>query len=725
MHLQDLPGAILRLILNDENSWCAIELWKCGNRTLNTRFANYGVTRIDLRDMDPTSTSRWPRCLSFFKLEHLSVERGSGPLGTPATLRSELKKLPSTLLSLHLLGNNILEVLFPDSNLPNSESTSDASDNSKSQSEHPQSTNMDAENQIHSIEWNLDTTWPRLERLDLEDTRSGLKSFNLHQSWKTTLTPTFYASLPRSLTSFGLRAHFWSQTSLDNLTSLPPGLLVLQLPQRSISPTGVLTLPKSITHIGYCLNREAILTLGQNPSILPSLQDFSCQGNLDSKAPIQHELMFSSTLTTLELGSSAEEFPDPTQLPPCLTRLKLLKNDYCIDHQGVSALPRSLTYLNVTAIDWKDVKMNQWPASLQTLFTHRLLGFGYKYFSILPRALKAFTYQPDWNATNEQLSTAGDPTLLQSIGRECLALEQEQWVIQKARLLRTFERSSTYINRVESGELYGLPLGLTKLSTSSKSFEHVQYLFPPLIRRQAVRFAAVCDNQCFECFSPSDTLEIHIRYLGVRSETDTDITMAAEPSDTALYRSGLKSLTFVKVSTTLTRAPGWLLLQCLPPSLTRFDLFHSTDCPIGASELKYFPNTLTDLTLRHCNFVEDDWVEMLPRNLTKLDLPRDTPISGAWIHKLPPKLLSIEASFNAVSVAQARGFPPHLDTIYDKTSNTLIDALVELCRPFWRIREYSDDYLTSEIAKALESESTPPIKTIFDVDPRVSARCNL
>ena len=718
MHLQDLPGAILRLILNDENSWCAIELWKCGNRTLNTRFANYGVTRIDLRDMDPTSTSRWPRCLSFFKLEHLSVERAKGPLGTPTTLRSELKKLPSTLLSLHLHGYHFLDALFPDSNLPNSESTPDASKNIEPQSEQPKSIDMNDDNQNRSIEWNLDTTWPCLERFEVADSRYGLDTFNLHQSWKTTLTPTFYASLPRSLTSFGLRAHFWSQTTLDNLTSLPPGLLVLQLPQRSISPTGLLTLPKSITNIGYCLNREAILTLGQNPSILPSLQDFSCQGNLDSKELIQHELMFSSTLTTLELGDRVEKFPQIAQLPPCLTRLILLQKDYCIDHQGVSALPRSLTNLKVTAIDWKDVKTNQWPAALQTLHIKSLLGFGYKYFSALPRALTTFVYEPTWMAMTVQLSTSDDPTLLLSIGRECLALEQEQWMIQKARLLRMFEGSSAYINRVESGELYGLPLGLMKLSLEPTTTTPLNYLLPPLIRRQNARFATICDNKYFERFPPSDTLCVHITELDVANER-------LQPSDTAMYRSGLNNLTIENASTTLTSAPGWLLLQCLPPSLTRFGLLSSVGSPIGTSELKYFPNTLTDLRLSSCNFAGDDWVEMLPRSLVKLELPRNTLISGAWIHKLPPKLLSIAASFNAVSITQARGFPPLLDCIYDKSENTCLDALMELCRPFWRIREYSDDYLTSEIAKALESESTPPIKTIFDIDPRVSARFNL
>lgn len=50
MKLFDLPVELLRHILNGPNSWTALELWKAGDRALNTKLANKGIIDVELVD---------------------------------------------------------------------------------------------------------------------------------------------------------------------------------------------------------------------------------------------------------------------------------------------------------------------------------------------------------------------------------------------------------------------------------------------------------------------------------------------------------------------------------------------------------------------------------------------------------------------------------------------------------------------------------------------------
>ena len=636
-------------------------------------------------------------------------------------LRSELMQLSSTLLSLNLYGNNFSEALFPESNFPNSDSTPDASDNTEPQSEQPKSTDMAGDNQNRPVEWNLDTTWPRLEILEVHYPSCSIPPAK-RRYWVHihTIPPTF-GLLPRSLTRYVWAADDKVTTrfaDVRNLNMLPPGLLTLLLPTRTVTLEGMMTLPKSITNVGYILNNDA--QSAHKRSSLQLLETHSFEGFTpfpDIDPNIEHEIQFSSILTTIRLGATVLKLPAISDLPVGLTSLTILNDGFILDHQAISTLPRALKYLSVNAIDWADLKMDNWPAPLHTIQVTQMLGFGYYYFSMLPRTLTSLLCQPPrTGAQVATLSTFGDPTLLQSIGLQYLALEQEQWLAQKAQLL-CIEGGEAYIKRVEAGDLYGLPLGLTELSIASKSFEHVQYLFPPLIRRQIVRFADISEDEDFERFPPNDALEVYFDELSVMSDAST-----GDSTDFALYRSKLKSIAIEKVYSPISRNPDMgLLVQCLPRSLTRLALYSN---PISTSELEFFPNTLTDLLLRKCSFVEDDWVEMLPRSLVKLDLPHNATISGDCIHQLPPKLASLKASFNTVSITQARDFPPQLESLFEEGRSSILYVLRNICRPFWRIREYSDDYLTREIEKSLLLEATTT-QAIDDIDSRVIARYDI
>ena len=706
MHLQDLPGAILRHILNGENSWCAIELWKCGNRTLNARLANKGVTNIMLRARHRASTSRWPRCLSFFKLEHLSVLHLAGPLGTPATLRRELKKLPDTLITLKIHGYPLTEAIFPTPNSSPQVLPSDDLDATQPPSKRPKSVENEDDSRIHTMAWNLDTTWPRLERLELA-------SFSEHR-----LPSATFSLLPRSLTYFMCRSRLTKP--FNDLSQLPAGLQTLDLRCESIRYETMLTLPKSLTDVRDSLDMEAAAVWTASPSILPLLQRFTWE--LSPPTPSPPALPFSESLIDVAFIGFVTSVPPLSQLPSKLTRFSTHVKSCTFSTRQIASLPRTLERLFVWRMEWTGMKRSDFPPQLRELESHIMLGFCYDSYSSLPRTLTFLGFRPA-SALPPITSTTTELQELKVIGRQCLALDQERWSFAKSKLYKSGARREAYIARVEDGQLFGLPLGLTTLPfTPADGCQH--FLLPPLVEHYKIDTVTLTDRETLSLIPPSEAFCVNIS-ASIPSQFDT---VSVIPTESSLYHS---EITRLELSIDLYRSLSLnILLRCLPPTLTYLVLRSSIDAT--TDELQYLPASLTSLTLsvRILNPEAANWLGLLPRKLRTLHLLPEVLIRGAWLPQLPQNLTVLDVTFIDVTLSDLRALPPTMNSvIYNSTNDTpmskMFAALRKLCAPFWRIREYSDAYLTSEIEKVQRDYYKPIANVYNDVDPRVSARFNL
>ena len=594
MYLQDLPGAILRLILNDENSWCAIELWKCGNRTLNARLANKGVTNVSLCAHFTTSTSRWPRCLSFFKLEHLSIVHPNDALSTPAMLRSELMKLSDTLITLKIEADNLIEAIFPTPSSPRQVPPSEDFDATQPPSKRPKSIENDDSNRVHTMAWDLDTTWPRLERLELKDLSS-------HE-----LSPSTFSLLPRSLTCFVCNSSITKPT--DDFGQLPAGLQTLNLRIESIGPVAMLTLPKSLTDVCDSLNRDAAALWTDNPSILPLLQSFKW-GTHPTPAPA----LFADSLTEITF-SRLVTGPPPSQLPSKLTSLRI--QNCTFSTRQIATFPHTLERLVVRRVDWNGMKPNDFPPHLREFESDSMLGFVYSCFSLLPRTLTAVRGQ----ATLPRVAFATELQELKVIGRQCLALDQERWSFAQTQLYKSGARREPYIVRVEDGQLFGLPLGLTTLSWNTRDTLQ-NFMLPPLVKSYNIRAMATSDPEALDFVPPSEAFCADIEELTVPFFLQ-QYTGSVIPHETSLYLSEITRLELYDVFPNVESQK--VLFRCLPPTLILLALRDSTT--VSVDDLQQLPASLTCFKLEMCRLdaEADKWLGLLPRKLATLHLPRGT-----------------------------------------------------------------------------------------------------
>lgn len=101
--LARLPVEILAQILSSNSSYLVIDLWKCGDRTLNHRLAHRGCLEVDLQDDAHHTTSRWPKMLTSLQhLRKLRIHRAGSFLMPVGQLSKELRRLAPTLEVLKL-----------------------------------------------------------------------------------------------------------------------------------------------------------------------------------------------------------------------------------------------------------------------------------------------------------------------------------------------------------------------------------------------------------------------------------------------------------------------------------------------------------------------------------------------------------------------------------------------------------------------------------------------
>lgn len=682
MLLCEVPGAVLSLILNGEFSWAAIELWKCGNRALNLRLAHYGVTHLDLSDLSPRSTSRWPVCLREFKLESLSIQRGILPLTTPDVLHRELKLLSRSLKSLEIGAADLSKAFSPGPNRQPkdaSESPSDAQSRSRKRSKYVEPTDG---NDSHTIPWNLDLTWPRLERLTIRPHPTD------HSG--SLLDPSFLALLPRSLLRFECLPSS-GHTTLEDLSMLPPALTWLSLPSSTIGAQGLMTLPKSLTYVGKSLDGAALAKLIKAPELLPHLKTFESQSDQADpyclKRLKRNDTGFSDTITQLTVDYRSKALF--TKLPLSLTRL-WCSAAFALPH--LASLPPTLTDMRVYSVAW-DKELDLWPSPLRALSVENLGSFDFNCFALLPRGLTSlqFNYvdRPSVLSRNPDTSSS-----LLAIGQVCLARDVQRWNSAKSRLQR-LPSAEAYLSRVEAGELFGLPLGLTSLKyPDSCNKVPSKSLLPPLMQHFLLTFA-LDGNKSAINFLPPNTTHANMFVL---PPADYRPIRSFLYLDTALYKLNLESLdiTFDQPAFSV------LGLQYVPWRLKRLTL----NTMLHYDHL-VFPSGLEYLDLGSSSFygIKKDWVTDLPTGLTTFKATNAV-IYGESFPLLPPKLETIVASFSAVTFEQVFLLPHPLSHL---TATSVDDdkkgfmgkrtwpALTNLCRPFWRIREYSVEVLRQEV----------------------------
>ena len=337
-----LPPEVLGNVAFGVNGHLALELWKCGNTELNKKLA-FGVTNIDLMDVNWTSTSRYPKLLSrFTRLQSLKIHREMCPLMRNAReLSFELQKLPPTLVHLSLIIRDAAASiqLYPADDHDGSKEPSAL--NQAIISEYPRGP---------SKLFNFEELFPRLETFELkrEETFCSLSFSDLA------------CGLPSSLTVYNQVSSMTSASSSHNadLKCLPRNLrvwggnIIIQGTTEEQTRENWSHAPPSLTEVNFI----------RYPAAMP---DFSFLPRSLTKAefiirPIRHPDIFASLPPLLrKLDLSYVEF-DPASfsahtthwaafLPNKLETLSLLPP---LDFATVSNLPRSLTFLSCQNVLW-------------------------------------------------------------------------------------------------------------------------------------------------------------------------------------------------------------------------------------------------------------------------------------------------------------------------------------------------------------------------------------
>lgn len=422
--LCNLPAEVLDLILSRIASYLVINLWKCGNRQLNTKMAQGGCTQVQLTDLSLASTSRWPLLIN--ELKHLYSLRLTSctPLGQIEYLRKRLSALPRTLECLELefsIPRQLMSMLLGGAD-PIEPTPLDQAD------PYPQENrsviDKEASNDGNSVgianlddwrlqflgfdavrPWRLDLLFPRLSTLTLVATMPVLDFATLPRSLRALSLPKFAPTpifsesmdkyitkmmrdLPEDLTCLNLSRQFmfstWFPPELRSLTLgeanasnpsnsayikrecyqyLPSTLTAANLHAQQESDFLALQHLTSLRHLTITLHDERHVML--LPKLLTSLQVVRCY------APIKDFIAFlPQNLRSLLCYYSPYDklFHLPAlsthPLPPSLTQLDATD----VPTDLIKLLPRSLRTLRLsTEHAWSSDGITDLPPLLESL----------------------------------------------------------------------------------------------------------------------------------------------------------------------------------------------------------------------------------------------------------------------------------------------------------------------------------------------------------------------
>lgn len=455
MKLEDLPIEVLALILSEEVSFAAVELWKCGSGTLRSKLARGGIIQLHSTPKDNLPRLYWPKCVDeFSQLKSFSFSsRIYNPgLDTAILIRKRMLALPSTLKRLHLHLSGSISAFFL---IPPGDDDFQVLSKARSTKRRKLGENDVLDTTI-SAKWSWDPLLPVLEDLKLGG----------DGKYTPALNDEIFATLPRSLLSLDLDFYqFGMRHTMYNFGALPPNLTKLLLPPHSINVAGLRSLPSSITDIGRSLTLSSNVLLMTEPNLLPNLlclptdlytEDFPF--NLNTVQPHQ----WASNILTLKLHNVF-----PTSFPPRLTLLSLdsTHTGCTVTSEWIENLPRTIHTLELYVNDFEepDSKRLSWPPSLTdlTLVTEHPSDLALLY--LLPRNLKIMRLVVGTIANL-------DFSNLMDLGQHVLEnFEKEAWTKIREELMEqsNLERYgdwkvNEYISAVENGSLFGLPLSLTE-----------------------------------------------------------------------------------------------------------------------------------------------------------------------------------------------------------------------------------------------------------------------
>ena len=638
MKLENFPLEVLTQIIHGDHSYLAIELWKCGSVVLNGKLRR-SITSIDLTHKSACTTTRYPRCLKeFINLRRLSIFSLYHGLCSAPTLSNELRQLPSTLTDLEFRVKDASPLFFGHVNVRNEDDQLLGDDELPPPSKRSKlEETPNTENEPPFLR-HVSQLWPNLRRLTVGGGGPPLAAVNFID----------FSMLPRTLEYLDLSmAYFAENHLLDNSEGIPSGLKTLMFSEGFLSTSDLHFLPPSLTNIGSSLSIEAMLTLAENPTMLPNLETFPVWESERAEAmeEFNNEILsnirkWPSNIKELVFMSETHStiFNPELKLP---AQLEILDTwDQELTAPQLELIPRSVTSLDVGMVDWTKVTLSMWPPCLKTLML-RQFSNGSQYLHLLPRTLTKLTMDiaGDAEVPVESYSSAS--------GLEALnGADKELWNTIKSTLRDSGFNggdASAYISAVESGRLFGLPLTLTDLNISSRK-EHptLPLLLPPQLHKFTFSVPRWFDAlEYFHLLPPSLTeigLTDHINSNPFQSCIAKWDSEMIDPTTTWLFRS--KNLTSLKLS-------------CSPS--------------IMAPVLKYLPRTLLHLVFQdrgYSRFHEwvlagqpAQWAQDLPSSLTSLT----TRLNAPDLATMPSTLLYLQARIaGPVTLDDVLRLPKHL-----------------------------------------------------------------
>lgn len=716
--LDNFPVEILVQILDPQHSFLAIELWKCGSSRLNYKLSHGGVTNIELNTRAPTS--RWPRCLKEFKLERLIVNALFGKaLCSTATLRKELKKLNSDLKELEITAPGACLALFGGSS-KKAVNAGDSDDMDQPKAAKRSKLAETADDLDHQGIWNLDVTWPRMERLTFGGELRGLP-------------PCIFALLPRSLLHLEVTNQWGS--SISDFSALPPKLRTLHLPCVITSAKALKTLPRSVTDIGKSIDEAVLVDLAKKPSLLPNLTHFpweqDAEANLELKEwVLEEDGEWPQSIESLMFAECSADQIFSKELPQALKTLSISASycDYDITQSYLlKNLPKLLTELFVDKIDFSEIEASMWPSGLVDLsfkYTH----FGLHWFYKLPRSLttlKCYTEEPYYEDFSFDDAPPFELDLALENGRNHLnTIDHDLWQSIKANLSskpKNANYPTAYITAVESGLLFGLPLSLTSLDLGW-TLHHEKYdlLLPPSLKEHRTMIGKrYTTPNFFELLPPS----LHSLEYFEADYTPTEPWEAFSTTD--LAESGIycaSNLRSLNISVRHDEFAFGSAFKYLPRTLEKLDIT-APKSRITAEEVATLPPSLTVLHLELRKMESPQgWTHVLPKSLTHL--VSDVSIAGSEFAALPPNLEWMSIRAYDVTLDHLLALPKRLGSVsiylmkYSATTTTdgflhnhTLERFLEAFSPFWRIHNVpreellEDEALLRQDLAVLESET--------------------
>lgn len=662
MSLRSLPSEVLALILDGENSFLTLELWKTGDSLLMAKLRNRGIEHMDLHSSETRGAPLWPRCLKEFKLRSLRFTASK----TAAPLRLVAAELMRLHVGLETISFDFYEALnwfieppadeckivgFGDFNpsftLKTNDSTNDPSSifNAKSWLDFYRSEEGDAtpskRRKIASVEsqetlsdrWSPLKAFPNLRSLTLvchgRFARSRLCAFPSLTS--LALTPTAAVNCS-SLTSL---------KTLSLCDTLAKDRLELTL---KLCPTSLTTLNCGSSTVKDFLSNQVwtlypnLRTIGDFTFIVDPYKTTPLVPGQTPSAPHQALVARYDNVASAPLMPPLLESPPHFHLASRLITLDL--NWLGFDEQHFCLLPRTLRTLNLVSF------------MCEGLEPDRLFDLG--------AAVIQGADAPLWHQCKQELLSYG-------LTRKGVDMD---WI-------------ETYIGRVERGMLFGLPVGLTRLRSDHHIYRLDEtLLLPPKLTELDTRLKST-HNTFFNSLPP------FIADLSIYFQGDPMGANCPRFKRMAYLRS-------IRIECNTSIIP---LLAWLPTGLSSLEL-HGTSALMTSTVISALPARLE--SLRIGNLIID--FSALPRSLRDLRY-HGSPIAAAQIKDLPPRLERLTCNTNLTT-----------DSLFDLPRTLrVLDAsksykgltlpvqplqsmpgwrnLLDTMRPFYRVFELSETEL--------------------------------